>query len=78
MLNTISFGGKQRQTLLRYSRAATFLKTTTTVDRIPRTSVALGVLAVSVEDQIPNLDPNLCAETGPLWSPGGLPWPPVV
>ena len=31
---------------------------------IPQTSVALGVLAVLVEDHIPDTGPNLCAGTG--------------
>ena len=48
---------------------------------IPQASIALGVLAALVEDEIPSRYQDLCAGTGLAWprvGSRGLPWPPVA
>ena len=44
---------------------------------MPQTSVALGVLSVSLEDQIPAVRPESVRGYWLLWPLGGLPWPPA-
>ena len=43
----------------------------------PQTSVALGVLAVLLEESIPAAGPKSVRGSWPMWPPGSLPWPPA-